>query len=82
MRGVHGRDAPCVRLDLAHGIAVEPAQVMHAVGPSAIQQATQPRHLVRPSGDDQLAALLVDQAPLRAVLAQLAATAHAQLRLL
>ena len=80
-RGVQGGQAGGVRLHLGDAGAVDAAQPRHPVLPRGRLQLVEPAHLGGVHRDDELAALLVGQLALRAVLAQQRAPERAQLGL-
>ena len=74
-------DPARVRLDLLDSRGVDPAQAWHSVGLRPAVQLLQARELGGVGRDDHLSALLVRDAPLGAVLVELASALHAKARL-
>ena len=70
-----------MRLDLPQPAAVEPLQPRHAVLAPAPLELVEPPELAGVARDDQLAAALVGDAVLVAVLVEEPCALHAQLRL-
>ena len=79
--GVQPGDPPCVWLELLDARGVDPAQAWNAVGLAASLELIQPVELRRIGRDDHLAAALMRDAALLAVLIQLARALDAQARL-